>query len=407
MKFLYQVLVILTVIGFSVELDNGLAKTPPMGWMSWERFRCLTNCTLFPDDCLSEKLLREMADRMSSDGYLNAGYEYLIIDDCWLERERGSDGKLKEDRQRFPSGMKNLSDYIHSKGLKFGIYEDYGTKTCGGYPGIIGHLEKDAELFKSWDVDYVKLDGCYSEPFDMDEGYIEFGKSLLNTRRPMVYSCSWPFYQELVGMAPNFTLISKHCNLWRNYDDIEDSWNSVVSIINYFGDRQELIGKYSGPGHWNDPDMLIIGNYGLSYSQAKAQMAIWSILSAPLIMSNDLRNIRPEFKEILLNKDAIEINQHELGISGKRKYRAKVWTKPLDPIAPKTNVWALAVLSKRIDGAPYYVSIPLKRLGLDPSWKYTFTEVFGALKPFEISINEPLTVKIPPTSVLFFKVRTD
>ena len=161
-------------------------------------------------------------------GYLEAGYEYIIVDDCWLNKSRDlTTGKLQADFERFPSGIKALADYIHSIGLKFGIYEDYGTQTCGGYPGSIDHLELDAETFAEWGVDYVKLDGCYADITQMDTGYPEMGVYLNKTNRPMVYSCSWPAYQEPT-MHPNYEKIAEYCNLWRNYDDIQDSFDRFI-----------------------------------------------------------------------------------------------------------------------------------------------------------------------------------
>jgi len=145
---------------------------------------------------------------------------------------------------------------IHSRGLKFGIYEDYGNYTCAGYPGIIGYEDKDALQFAEWNVDYVKLDGCYALPYDMDRGYSTFGRLLNSTGKAMVYSCSWPVYQIYAGIQPNYSAIQTHCNLWRNYDDIQDSWASVENIIDYYGNNQDLIAPNAGPGHWNDPDMV-------------------------------------------------------------------------------------------------------------------------------------------------------
>jgi alpha-N-acetylgalactosaminidase len=240
----------------AIALENGLARTPPMGWLAWERFRCNTDCKNDPDNCISENLFRTMADIVVSEGYAAAGYEYINVDDCWLEKERNTYGQLVPDRQRFPRGMKSLADYVHSKGLKFGIYEDYGNYTCAGYPGVLGYLRTDAQTFASWDVDYVKLDGCYAHPSDMDRGYPEFGYYLNQTGRAMMYSCSWPVYQIYAGMQPNFSSIIDSCNLWRNFDDIQDSWASVESIIDYYGNNQDVIVANAGPGHWNDPDMV-------------------------------------------------------------------------------------------------------------------------------------------------------
>ncbi|ESN90211.1 hypothetical protein HELRODRAFT_182708 [Helobdella robusta] len=153
-----------------LALDNGLTRTPPMGWLSWERFRCNVDCKNDPNNCISEKLFMDMADKMASGGYKKAGYEYVIIDDCWSEKKRDQNGRLQADKNRFPSGIKKLADYIHSKGLKFGIYGDFGTLTCGGYPGSIYYLEADANTFAEWGVDYFKMDGCYAEIEQFDEG---------------------------------------------------------------------------------------------------------------------------------------------------------------------------------------------------------------------------------------------
>ncbi|KAJ9599026.1 hypothetical protein L9F63_010483, partial [Diploptera punctata] len=193
-------LVTLGFLATTSALDNGLALTPPMGWLSWERYRCITDCVNFPDECISENLFFRTAKLMATEGYLEAGYEYIIIDDCWLSKERDSEGRLQPDPDRFPSGIKALSDYVHSLGLKFGIYEDYGNLTCAGYPGILGHLETDANTFAEWGVDYIKVDGCNSNLEDMNTGYAEFGSYLNKTGRPIVYSCSLPFYQEISGM---------------------------------------------------------------------------------------------------------------------------------------------------------------------------------------------------------------
>lgn len=163
-------------------------------------------------------------------------------------------------------------------------------------------MKLDAQTFADWDVDYVKLDGCYANISDMATGYPEFGRLLNETGRPMVYSCSWPAYQEDAGEMPDYESLKQHCNLWRNWDDIEDSLESLMQIIDYFAKNQDRIQPHGGPGHWNDPDMLLLGNYGLSYDQSKLQMAIWAIMAAPLIMSNDLSAVRPEIKAILQNR---------------------------------------------------------------------------------------------------------
>lgn len=302
-----------------------------VGWMDWERYRCNIDCVNDPENCIGEKLIFEMADRMAEDGFKDAGYEFVSIDDCWMSHNRTSDGQLQPDPTRFPNGMKALGDYIHSKGLKFGIYADYGTKTCAGYPGTIDHIQQDMDTFAAWGVDYLKLDGCYSDPDKMDTGYPMVTKALNNTGRPIVFSCSWPAYQSSTR-TPNYTWIAENCNLWRNYDDIQDSWQSVTTIIKWYGDHQDEMIPVAGPGNWNDPDMLVIGDFSLSFEQSKAQFAMWSIMASPLIMSTDLRTISPWAKKILQNSEVIAVNQDKLGKMGRRVLLAgtkEIWARPL------------------------------------------------------------------------------
>ncbi|KAM3963173.1 alpha-N-acetylgalactosaminidase-like [Aphomia sociella] len=387
-------------------LDNGLALTPPMGWLSWQRFRCITDCKKYPQDCISENLIKRTADLMTIEGYLSAGYNYVGIDDCWLEKQRGPDGRMVPDRKRFPSGMKALSDYIHERGLKFGMYQDYGTHTCGGYPGVLGHEQLDIDTFVSWEIDYLKLDGCYIKQEDMDTGYPKFGNMMNKTGRPIVYSCSWPAYQEFGKRKPNYGAIAKSCNLWRNWGDIQDSWTSLKAIINWFGNNQNRLAKFAGPGHWNDPDMLIIGNFGLSVDQARVQMALWSILAAPLFMSVDLATIRPEFKEILLNKDIIAIDQDKLGKQGWR-----VW-KSIDSDARKgLEVWkrdlsdgshALAFVNQREDGVPYVATFTYAEMALIKK-DYEVQDLYKEEPNKLLQGNKNFEVRINPTGVKFYK----
>ncbi|XP_076328415.1 alpha-N-acetylgalactosaminidase-like isoform X2 [Tachypleus tridentatus] len=395
--------VVFTIVNMPVQaLNNGLALTPPMGWLAWERFRCNVDCKNHPDNCISEKLFMEMADRIVRDGFKDAGYEYINIDDCWMKQKREPHGRLEPDPERFPNGIKFLADYVHSKGLKLGIYQDYGTHTCMGYPGLVGYMEQDAKTFAEWGVDMLKLDGCNSHPKDMDKGYILMGNYLNQTGRPMVYSCSWPFYQLHIGMEPNYTLISKHCNLWRNFDDIQDSWDSIMKIIDFYGDNQEVLVPHAGPGHWNDPDMIIIGNYGLSYDQAKVQMAMWAVLAAPLLMSNDLRKLHPEFKEILLNKDIIAVNQDPLGIQGKRifkKQSIEIWKKPITPVIGEYFSFALLFLNRRTDGTPTPIKTEANELGLLNPSGYYVVDLFNGKDYGIVTLADYLSVIVNPTGV--------
>lgn len=381
------------------SLDNGLARTPPMAWLTWERFRCNVDCTNDPSNCISERLIKEMADKMVEDGYLDAGYEYIIVDDCWPAMQRDENSRLQPNKTRFPSGIKALADYVHSKGLKFGIYEDFGTLTCGGYPGSLNYLELDAQTFADWTVDYVKLDGCYADIKLMPEGYPRMGQFLNKTGRPMVYSCSWPAYEVGEGVQPNYTRIAEFCNLWRNYDDIQDSFQSLQSITEWYASQQETLALSHGPGNWNDPDMLIIGNYGLSYGQAKAQMALWAIFAAPLVMSVDLRTIEPWFAEILKNKNMIGINQDKLGIMGKRflqRSGVELWRKPLD-----SNNTAFVFFNPLPYGTPTSIRVTLKELGLTNEKSYLFYESFSGKLIGKYDEGGDFSVTVDPSGSVF------
>eukprot|EP01124_Arcella_intermedia_P032605 TRINITY_DN7633_c0_g1_i2.p1 TRINITY_DN7633_c0_g1~~TRINITY_DN7633_c0_g1_i2.p1 ORF type:complete len:398 (-),score=28.04 TRINITY_DN7633_c0_g1_i2:65-1258(-) len=299
-------------------LDNGLGLRPPMGWMDWERFRCNVDCKNDPDNCIGEKLFRDMADRLVADGYSAVGYKYVDIDDCWLSKERDSQGRLTPNPLAFPSGMKALSDYIHSKGLLFGMYEDIGSETCGGFPGSEGHFLEDAQTFASWGVDALKLDGCYYNPTDYQAGYTNYSSALNATGRPILFSCSWPAYVDDPTKALYYPYMARICNIWRNWDDIEDTYASVASIANYWGDHSEVLMAIAQPGAFHDADQLIIGNSGLSEAESQTQMAIWAVIASPLLMSNDLRKMPDWARRILLNKEVIAVNQDALGRQGGR-----------------------------------------------------------------------------------------
>jgi hypothetical protein len=307
---------------------NGLALTPPMGWNSWNHFGCNTDCKKDPHNCLSERLIMQMADAMVSSGMSKVGYEYINIDDCWLAPTRSPQGLLQPDPTRFPSGIKRLADYVHSKGLKFGIYEDVGSRTCGGFPGSEGNESVDAKTFASWGVDYLKMDGCYYPVCAMEDIYTEWSNLLATSGRPIVFSCSWPAYARNRNIS--FEYVASICNLWREYDDIRDEWASVISILNY--QESKKLAPYAGPGNWNDPDMLEVGNGGMTFNEYKSHFSLWAMLAAPLIAGNDLRNMSRETLTILLNKEVIDIDQDRLGKQGIRISRQggnEIWVREL------------------------------------------------------------------------------
>jgi len=305
--------------------SSGLALTPPMGWNSWNKFACDVN----------EDMIRSMADAMVKSGMKDAGYEYINVDDCW-QVSRDAKGNIVADPQRFPHGMKALGDYIHSLGLKFGVYSDAGSKTCAGRPGGLGHEYQDALQYAAWGVDYLKYDWCNTTTQDAKASYANIRAALDAAGRPMVLSiCEW-------GTAKPW-LWGKEVggNMWRTTGDISDRWtgqnkwpdgsccsNGMLAIL----DLQVGLGSYAGPGHWNDPDMLEVGNGGMTDTEYRSHFSLWAILAAPLISGNDLREMRPEIHDILTNKEVIAVNQDPLGRQGERVWKngdLEVWAKQL------------------------------------------------------------------------------
>ncbi|MEV0614344.1 NPCBM/NEW2 domain-containing protein [Nonomuraea sp. NPDC050404] len=284
----------------AVPSPPALAATPPMGFNNWNAFGCDVN----------ETLIKETADVFVSSGLKDAGYQYVNIDDCWSLRERGPDGRLVPDPAKFPNGIKGVADYVHGKGLKLGIYGDAGTKTCAGYPGSLGHEEIDAQTWADWGVDYLKYDNCNNQSDGSQADYIRrytaMRQALDKTGRPFVYSiCEW-------GTSQPWTWAKGVGHLWRTTGDISDNWASLRSII-----RQNApLAAYAGPGHWNDPDMLEIGNGGMTDTEYRTHMSMWAMMAAPLIIGTDLRKATPQTLAILGNRDLIAIDQDRLGVQG-------------------------------------------------------------------------------------------
>ncbi|XP_012880386.1 PREDICTED: alpha-N-acetylgalactosaminidase [Dipodomys ordii] len=397
---LLRTVLLLTLMAQVLMLENGLLRTPPMGWLAWERFRCNIDCDEDPNNCISEKLFMEMADRLAQDGWRDLGYVYLNIDDCWIGG-RDVQGFLVPDSKRFPHGIDFLADYAHSLGLKLGIYADIGNLTCMGYPGTtLDKIEQDAQTFADWEVDMLKLDGCFSTSQERAEGYPKMAAALNATGRPIAFSCSWPAYEGGLPPRVDYELLTNTCNFWRNYDDIQDSWKSVLSILDWFVSHQNILQPVAGPGHWNDPDMLLIGNFGLSFEQAQAQMALWTILAAPLFMSNDLRTISPQNMDILQNPLMIKINQDPLGIQGRRIVKEKsdieVYKRPLSRQAT-----ALVFFSRRTD-MPYHYHSSLSRFNYSGSRLYEVQNVFTGETISGLQNNTNFTVIINPSGVVMW-----
>uniref|UniRef100_A0A1A8J3P2 Alpha-galactosidase n=2 Tax=Nothobranchius kuhntae TaxID=321403 RepID=A0A1A8J3P2_NOTKU len=382
-------------------LDNGLMRTPPMGWLAWERYRCDIDCEHDPKNCISENLFIDMADRLFEDGWKELGYVYVNIDDCWSLKTRDKQGRLQPDPKRFPGGIRKLSRYMHDRGLKLGIYGDMGNYTCMGYPGTpLDKIAVDAQTFADWEVDMFKFDGCYSNATDQEQGYPLMSKALNATGRPIGYSCSWPAYQGGLPPKVNYTQLGQLCNLWRNYGDIQDSWDSVLSIIDWVFENQDVLTPAAGPGRWNDPDMLIVGNFGLSKDQSRTQMALWAIMAAPLFMSTDLRVISGEARSILQNKMIIGINQDVLGFQGRRILKEKsgieVFWRPL-----LNNASALVFFSRRTD-MPYRYKTSLSKLNYTAD-SYKVTDVFTG-KTDILKDSTDFVVSVNPTGVVMWYI---
>ena len=365
--------------GFAVQAfahPDSLVLTPPLGWNSWNVFH----------ENINEKQIQEIADAMVSSGLKDAGYIYLNLDDNWMDTKRDANGDLQNNPKTFPSGMKAIADYVHSKGLKFGLYGDRGKRTCHHYnskwdsqSGSNGHEEQDAKKLAEWGVDYWKYDNCDSDPNTQEKDYTAMSKALRNSGRDIVFSiCMWEYKDWMPKIA----------NLWRTTFDIGPEWISsswyrgVYEII----DANNKYWQIAKPGHWNDPDMLEVGNRGLSYEEQRSQMTMWSIMAAPIMISSDVRNMSDETKELYLNKDMIAINQDSLGVQGHRisdKQGKQVWTKPL-----QNGDIAVALLNN--NGSTQTVECDFKDIGVEGE-----VEVRDAWKKKDLGPVSHVSIELP------------
>ncbi|MDB5121809.1 MAG: alpha-galactosidase [Sphingobacteriales bacterium] len=333
----------------TVKSDDGklLAPTPPMGWMTWNYFA----------DNINEKVIMEMADAMVSSGMLKAGYNYVFIDDGW-QGGRDNKNNIIPDSKKFPSGIKELADYVHSKGLKLGIYSDAAPLTCAGYTASLGFEEQDAKTFASWGIDYLKYDYC-GAPEDVEtakQRYKKMGDALRRSGREIAFGiCEWGQRKPWLWAA------EAGGQLWRTTNDVRDKWkrkpteNSGEGIMNIM-DVNASLDKYAGPGYWNDMDMLVVGLYGkkgpsgdlggtgCTNTEYQSQMSLWSILASPLAATNDIRNMNAETKRILLNQEVIDIDQDVLGKQGILKVNNETWSIILRTLA--NGDYALAILNR-------------------------------------------------------------
>ncbi|MDF2268454.1 NPCBM/NEW2 domain-containing protein [Streptomyces coacervatus] len=281
-------------------LADGLALTPPMGFNNWNSTHCRAE--------FNESMVKGIADIFVEKGLKDAGYQYVNLDDCWALPTRDADGRLVPDPVRFPGGIKAVADYVHAKGLKLGIYTSAGTKTCNsaGFPGALGHEYSDARQFADWGVDYVKYDNCNNQGVDAKLRYTTMRDALKATGRPIVYSiCEW-------GENKPWEWAADVGHLWRTTGDISDNWGSMLGILK----KNLPLAPYAGPGHWNDPDMLEVGNGGMTDTEYRSHFSMWSVMAAPLLIGSDLRKASQATFDILDNKEVVAVDQDPLGKQG-------------------------------------------------------------------------------------------
>ena len=361
-------------------LSNGLALTPPMGWNDWNAYGCN----------VSETLVKQTADRIVSSGLAAAGYQYVNIDDCWMQHSRDASGKLQPDFGKFPDGISGTAAYVHGKGLKLGIYEDAGLQTCAGYPGSLGHETQDASTFAAWGVDYLKYDNCYNNGSSTTQQYITrystMRDALAATGRPIVYSiCEW-------GVNTPWTWAGNVGHLWRTTGDIGPSYSSMLSIFH----QNVGLDAYAGPGHWNDPDMLEVGN-GMSDTENRAHFSLWAQMAAPLLAGNNLVTASSTTLSILGNKAVIAVDQDSLGRQG----RMVSSSGGLDVLAkPLANGDVSVVLFNENSGTAT-ISTTASAIGKTGASSYTLTDLWSGGTS---STTGTISASVPGHGVVMYRV---
>ncbi len=396
MKKIVPLLLALTVPALALaQKFEGLALTPPMGWNTWNTFAANIN----------EDLVRQTAEAMIANGMRDAGYKYIVLDDTWSALERDARGNLVPDPKKFPSGLKALGDFLHAKGFLFGIYNCAGTKTCGGYPGGQGHEYQDALAYASWGVDYLKYDWCNHGTADARETYKTMRDALSAAGRPVVFSlCEW-------GQNKPWEWAGDVGHLWRTTGDIYDSydgrkgwamgWKRILDLQYSLveGSGPDGLGKYAGPGHWNDPDMLEVGKEGLSFAESRAHFSLWCIIAAPLMAGNDVRHMTPEIHDLLTDRDVIALDQDPLGKQGFRALaepgkNIEIWVKELSH-----GEWAVCALNTSNAAADLTVH-------WDQLWtvrgQFSLRDLWAKKDAGDNS--KPYTAQVAPHDVLLFRL---
>ncbi len=370
------------------QVDRRLTPVPPMGFNDWNAFHCT----------VTEADIEGAAVAMVARGLRAAGYRYVNLDDCWSAPARDARGTLQANPQRFPSGIPALARYVHSLGLKFGIYADLGTKTCAGYPGSYGYEARDAATFARWGIDYVKLDWCYvpynNFPDYTDDDvaqvlYTRMLQALNATHRPMIVSVSNAsdptIHPWLWGPSVS--------NLWRTTADIADTWTSILHIL----DENVQYAARGGPGHWNDPDMLEVGNGGMTEAEDRAHFSLWSMMAAPLLLGTDLRTMSAASQQIVTNRAVIAVDQDPRGIGATVVSRAGNGEILVRPLANGDR--AVLFLDR---GAPSVtLTAHLSNLGLTPQRRYIVRDLWQGTT---YTVSERLTVTVPPNSAVMVRI---
>ncbi|RTG86598.1 alpha-N-acetylgalactosaminidase [Schistosoma bovis] len=316
-------------------LDNGLARTPPMGWSTVYALGCRVDCQRYPNNCLNEDAIKRTADKLVSDGWRELGYKYVILDDCWLATQRDPiTNRIMADPSRFPNrstfivriylnsekifrfqGMEYIAKYLHSKNLLLGVTLSNGAMTCARYPGSMNHLELDAKTVADWGVDYVKMLACHYAENTAPDGFEKFHRLLNATGRPVMFLCTYPAYSYWLSNSNliDWERLQNNCNLWRVWSNVQSTWGSIIGIINRYKLFNDVFPKVAGPGHYNDPDVLVLGYNGLSNDQKRVQMGMWCMFAAPLLMSSDMDKVDEFSASLLRNKHLLAIDQDKGG----------------------------------------------------------------------------------------------
>lgn len=380
-KMAVTALLLVCIVGLPAGVlgyDNGEGRTPQMGWNSWNHYQCNIN----------ERVLKATADAFIANDLPKYGYKYVNVDDCWAA-SRDANGIIQPNTTVFPDFV-GMIDYIHAKGLSFGLYSDAGTKTCQGRPGSLNYEIQDAETYAAWNVDYLKYDNCNNQGIAPEKRYPIMHDALNNTGRPIFYSlCEW-------GLEFPATWAPAVGNSWRTTGDIKDNWDSMITRA----DLNNMWWRYAGPYGWNDPDMLEVGNGGMSTTEYETHFSLWSLMKAPLLIGTDIENMSADTRRILMNSDAIAVNQDPLGVQGHRRVSngtTEVWAGPLSSPSPS---YAVILLNRGISTTN--ITALWKDIGLQPTDK---ADVYDLWQHEDLgSMIGNVTATVPSHGVAFYRI---